>query len=86
LPSTLPFPILYPPLPPLFIAPSIPAFLPSSLKPSHLISKVSAETNTNNKRSSKMFLVESLLPSVTEKRTTPPPVSSPISDCAIFLA
>uniref|UniRef100_A0A0M3HW64 Protein ovo n=1 Tax=Ascaris lumbricoides TaxID=6252 RepID=A0A0M3HW64_ASCLU len=76
LPSTLPFPILYPPLPPLFIGPTIPAFLPSSLKPSHLVSKVSAETNTNNKRSSKMFLVESLLPSVIEKRTTPPPLAT----------
>ncbi|VDM47081.1 unnamed protein product [Toxocara canis] len=73
-PPPLPFTILYPPLPPLLIAPTAPSIFPTSLKPSQLPSRITAQPITNSKRSSKMFLVESLLPSVAEKRTPPPSV------------
>ncbi|VDK56524.1 unnamed protein product [Anisakis simplex] len=79
-PQPLPFTIFCPPMPSLLLSPNMPTIFPPFTKPSQSITSKDTvsphQTTPATKRLSKMFLVESLLPSVAEKQATPPPVSS----------
>lgn len=69
----LPFTLFYPTMPPYLLAPNFSPLLPIIKQHPIITSDLSSPYETNNKdKSSKRFLVESILPSLAEKHESPP--------------